>query len=58
MCSDYSHRKLKGERELKCDVTDVQGDIDGDMTLSERVYSDWCEPVYVEKSTAVSCVLP
>ncbi len=35
----------KVERKSQNDVTGVQGDIGGDMTLSETVYNDWCEPV-------------
>ncbi len=34
----------RAKRESHSDVTDVQGDTEGDMTLSETVYSDWCEP--------------
>ncbi len=38
----------KAERESQSNVSDVQGDTDGDITLSETVYSDWCEPRSVE----------
>ncbi len=38
----------KAERESHSDVTDVQGDTDVAMSLSETVYSDWCEPLDVE----------
>ncbi len=47
----------KAERESQSDVTDVQGDTDGDMMLSETVYSDWCEPLNVANPTT-PCVLP
>ena len=48
----------KAERESQSDVTGVQGDTNGDMTLSETVYSDWCEPMFVESPTVAPCVLP
>ncbi len=48
----------KAARESQSDVTDVQGDTDGDVTLSETVYSDWCEPLDVENPTIRPCVLP
>ncbi len=48
----------KFERESQSDVTGVQDDTDGDMTLSETVYSDWCEPMSVENTTAAPCALP
>ncbi len=47
----------KAEMESQSDVTDVQDDTDGDMTLSETVYSDWCEPLNVANSTTTPCVL-
>ncbi len=48
----------KAERESHSDVTDVQGDTDGDMTLSEIVYSDWCEPLNVPNPTTTAFLLP
>ncbi len=48
----------KAERESHSDVTDVQGDTEGVLTLSETVYSDWCEPLAVENPTSTLCVLP
>ena len=46
----------KAERESQSDVTCVQGDTDGDMTLSETVHSDWCEPLNVANPTTTPCV--
>ncbi len=40
-------KSKKAKRESHSDVTDVQGFTDSDMTLSETVYSDWCEPLNV-----------
>ena len=37
----------KATRESHSDESDVQGDTDGDTTLSETVYSNWCEPLNV-----------
>ncbi len=48
----------KAKRESQSDATDVHGGTDGDMTLSETVYNDWCEPVGVENHTTAACVLP
>ncbi len=45
----------KPERESENDVSGIQGDSDGDMTLSERLYSNWCEPVSLENPTTVPC---
>ncbi len=48
----------KAKRESQSGITDVQCDTDGDMTLSETAYSDWCEPMTAENPTSASCVLP
>ncbi len=38
----------KAERDSQNDLTSVQGDIDGDMTLSETAYSGWHKTLSVE----------
>ncbi len=48
--------KAKGE--LQTDVTVVQSDTSGDMTLLEAKYSDWCEPLSVNYPITAPCVLP
>ncbi len=47
----------KAKKESRNDVSGVQVDRDGDMTLSETVYSDWCNPGSVETVTAVPRVM-
>ncbi len=44
----------KAEMESHSDVTDVKRDTDDVMTLSETVYSDWCEPLNAAYTTCVT----
>ncbi len=45
----------KVERESQNDLTGMQGASNGDMTLSETVCSDWCEPLSVEPYYITAC---